>query len=267
MALIDPAFNDWNFNANTNLVTNSVEFDYAHVAKGTKTLIADGGVVPEGTLDTLKIRLGGTMIGSSAADVRSKWGALLKNLRGTDRVKKGRLDVHGDGHYWCQLVGATPVPIVEGDGKAHVTLEFEADEPYRRLNAITTYSEVVSVSDPYLIVASPTTITGDALRIPFALKPPTSLSWSRGDVIRVQNLTVGWRFEHVVSQSLAVGKAITLDGETGEVIEDGVPIGEGNSGQGLYLRGGVTNTLFLGGTKVSNLAGSWSIEFWDRFMG
>lgn len=264
---LDPKFNDWNFNDNAALVVNEAEFNYGHSAKGSKSILAEGGVVPEGTMDTLKIRLSGVLIGTSNTDVRAKWGAVLRNLRGTDRIKKGRLDLHGDGHYWCQLVGATPVPIIEGDGKARVSLEFEADEPFRRLNTITTYSEVVSISDPYLILVAPTTITGDAFRIPFALKPPTGLTWAKGDVIRVQNLTVGWRFEHALTQALASGKQIILDGETTEVLEDGVPVGEGNSGQGLYLRGGITNTIFLGGTKPGNLAGSWTVEFYDRFMG
>jgi hypothetical protein len=267
MAGLDPSFNDWNFFTNVVCIITQAEFDYSHSTKGQKALIADGGIVPEGTMDTLHIRLNGTITGTSASDVRSKWGTLLKNLRGTDRVKKGRLNLHGDGHYFCQLVGATPVPIIEGDGNARVSLEFEADEPFRRSNSIISYSEIMSVSDPYIIVANPGTFTGDAFRIPFVLKPPTTLAWTKGDVIRVQNLTVGWRFEHVLSQDLAVGKQVTLDGETMEVLEDGVPIGEGNSGGGLYLRGGVTNTIALIGTKTTKLAGAWSVEFFDRFMG
>lgn len=267
MAGLDPKFNDWNFNANAGLVITNAELDWEHSTKSEKSLSQEGGIAPEGTLGTLKIRLSGSMIGTSATDVRAKWGALLKNLRGVDRIKKGRLDLHGDGHYFCQLVGATPVPIIEGDGNAKVALEFEADEPFRRANTVTTYQEQLSISDPWIIVANPTTFTGDAFRIPIVLKPPTGLTWTKGDLIRVQNLTVGWRFDHVLTQNLAAGKQIILDGEVGEVLEDGVSVGEGNSGQGLYLRGGVTNTIYFGGTKLSNLSGMWAVEFFDRFMG
>jgi hypothetical protein len=265
MAGINPKFNDWAF-TNVGLVITSAELDLNYAARGDKTLVADGGVVPEGTLSTMQIRLSGKIQASTSTQARDYWSTLLQNLRGTGIVKKGRLDLYGDSHYYCQLTGAVPMAPVPSDGVVSVSLTFEADEPYRRLNAITTYSELVSTSDPILILSYGTAITGNAPRIPCVIKPPT-LAFAKGDLIRIVNNTIGWRFEHIVSQALTTSDAIIIDGETGEVYEKGVIVGEGNAGVAPYLRGGVTNQITFSGSTLSRLVGTWTVEFWDRFLG
>jgi hypothetical protein len=147
-----------------------------------------------------------------------------------------------------------------------VALTFEADEPYRRLNTITTYGELVSVSDPILVLNYGTAILGNAPRIPCAIKPPM-LAFQQGDLIRVVNTTVGWRCEHTVTQNLTTSDQVVIDGETGEVTEKGIVVGEGNAGVMPYLKGGVTNQLTFSGTKASRLVGTWNVEFWDRYLG
>ena len=267
MAQINPTFNGVALST-AGFISTRVSVQFRTEAKGEKALIADAGVVPEGTLGTFVIRLTGTMTAATNAAARDNWALLLKTLRGTDRVKKGRLDLHGDGyHYFCQLVDATPVDVIAGEGNTSTSLTFEADEPYRRANSLVTYSEVVSVSDPTLVLNFGSAFSGDAWRIPIVVKPTTGVAWAKNDVVRVFNSTVGWRFEHVLTQALSAGQALVLDGEVGEVLENGSPVGEGNSGGGLYIRGGVTNTITFSGTTSSRLTGSWTVEFYDRFVG
>lgn len=264
---IEPKFNDWAF-SNAGFVDTRASVQFRTEVKGEKALIADAGVVPEGTMGTLVIRLTGTISAATNAAARDDWSLLLKNLRGTDRVKKGRLDLHGDGyHYFCQLVDATPFEVIAGTGNLSATLVFECDEPYRRANTLVTYSEVVSVSDPVLVLNYGSAFSGDAWRIPIVIKPTTGVAWAKNDMVRVYNSTIGWRFEHVLTQALSVGQPLVLDGEVGEVLENGAPVGEGNAGGGLYIRGGVTNTLTFSGTTLSRLTGSWTVELYDRFVG
>lgn len=265
MSVTNPKFNDWALST-AGFVASQVELDPQYATRGEKSVIQDMGVVPEGTLGSMQIKLSGTIATSTNQAARDAWSLLLANLRGSDRIKKGRLDIYGDSHYFCQLIGVTPLRHLSGEGNVAVSLTFEADEPYRRLNAITTYSEIVSVSDPVLTLAYGSTITGNAPRIPCVIKPPT-LAFAQGDLIRIFNSTVGWRFEHVVTQALTTSDQIIIDGETGEVTEKGVVVGDGNSGTAPYLKGGVSNLITFSGTKLSRLVGTWTVEFWDRFLG
>lgn len=265
MAVLAPKFNDWLL-SNAGFVAAQVEIDPNYSARGEKSVVQDMGIVSEGTLGTMQIKLSGTIAAATNAAARDAWSLLLANTRGTDRVKKGRLDIYGDSHYFCQLVGLTPLRHLTGEGNISVSLTFESDEPYRRLNAITTYSEIVSVSDPVMVVTFNTTLLGNAPRIPIVIKPAT-LAFQKNDVIRIFNSTLGWRFEHVVTQNLTTSDQIVIDGETGEVLEKGVVVGDGNAGTAPYLRGGVTNQLTFSGTTLARLSGAWSIEFWDRYLG
>lgn len=265
MSQLAPKFNDWAFST-AGFVVTSAEIDPQYATRGEKSVIADMGIVPEGTLGSMQIKLSGTIATSTNQAARDAWSLLLANLRGSDRIKKGRLDLYGDSHYYCQLVSVTPLRHLSGEGNISVSLTFEADEPYRRLNTITTYSEIVSVSDPVMNLAFASTILGNAPRIPCIIKPPT-LAFAKNDVIRVFNSTVGWRFEHVVTQALTTSDQIIIDGETGEVSEKGVVVGDGNAGTAPYLKGGVSNQITFSGTTLSRLVGTWSVQFWDRYLG
>lgn len=249
-------------------VSTNVSLSYKNEARGEAAAISDGGVVPESMLGTLQVRVTGTLIQTTNEVARQQLGLLLKALRGTDRVKKGTIDLYGDGyHYWGQLVEPTPVSLIAGEGNASLSLVFECDEPFRRADAMVSYSEVISVSDSTMVIDYATDFDGDAWRIPIVIRPTTGIAWAQNDVIRVYNVTVGWRFQHTLTQALSVGQALVLDGEVGEVLENGTPAGEGNAGTGLYIRGGVSNTLMFSGTTSSRLTGTWTVDFYDRFVG
>lgn len=265
MSALAPKWNDWAL-SNAGVTITSVEVDPQYGGKGERSVAADGGVVSEGLLGTMTIRLGGTIAAATNQVARDYYSTLLANLRGSDRVKKGRLDLYGDSHYFCQLTGVTPLRHLTGEGNVSISLTFESDEPYHRLNAVTTFSEVISATDPSITIAYGTTLLGNAPRVPLVLKAPT-MTFAAGDVVRITNSTAGWTFAHVVTQALTSSDLLVIDGETCEVLEKGVPVGEGNAGVFPYLVGGATNAMTLAGTTTARLTGTWSVEFWDRSLG
>jgi len=265
MSAVDPL---WNGTALSSLgfIGPSVELAPQYGGRPERSVAADGGVVSESLLGTMTIRIAGTIATTTNQEARDKYSSILALLRGGDRIKKGRLDLYGDSHYFCQLIGITPLRHISGEGNVSVALTFEADEPYHRPNAITTFDEVISASDPTIVIAFSTTLLGNAPRIPMVLKAPM-MTFSAGDVVRVENTTAGWKFAHVLTQALTGSDLLVIDGETSEVLEKGVVVGEGNSGVMPYLLGGVSNNLTLAGTTAARLTGTWTVEFWDRFLG
>ena len=265
MAGIIPTFNGVALST-YGFVASGCTVNLGYPGRGEKSAIVDGGASSETTLGTTRIVLQGTVQGTDDATLRTNLSSLLAALRGTDRVKYGQLDLYQTGyHYWCQMVGNLPLTVLRGTGVASVTLEFEAPDPYRRANTLVTVTEWLSYTDPVMSVDFATDFSGNAFRIPIVVKPGNSNGWAQNDRIRIYNSTVGWRFEHVLTQALSAGQNVIVDGETGEVFENGVLAQQGSSGGGLYLRGGVTNLLSFSGTTTTRLA-NYVIEFYDRFL-
>ena len=268
MATLPVSFNGWNLQTNAGVHIGSYSLSHEKQARGQKSVGPDRGATPEITFGVTKIRLSGTIHGDPAtgnadADVRDKFGLLMKNLRGVDRIQKGKLSVHGDStHYFCQLTGSPTFQLIKGEGVASVVLEFTLDDPFRRSDSVFSEGRVVTSSNPIELITFGSDFDGDAMRIPLILN--LGGGWQKGELLRVFNSTTGVRFEHVCSQNLGASQEIVIDGEEYLVTENGQKVGEGNAGQFPYLRGGITNSFDFSG---SDRFGTFIFEFIDRFMG
>lgn len=265
MASLRPAFNGYYFDDYgfiSSEVTISSQFD----TDLQRSVAADRGTASESSMGPRLIQLDGTLHGSDNADMLTKWEQLLSKLRGQDRAKKGKLDLYGNGHYFAQLSGAVPVRGLPGAGASAWSLQFAADDPYRRKDTITSLS--FALSSPGSLTATISIgvdFDSTAWRVPIVIRPASTITWQKNDVFRCYNQTTGARFEHIVTQNLASGEALVVDGELAEVYEKGSLAQEGTIGQVLYLRGGVTNVLDFTGTTVARL-GTYVVEFWDRYL-
>lgn len=266
MTALDPQFNGWAFSG-AGFTTTDVEFQLAYPERAQKAVQVDGGVAQEGALHGRIIRLSGKLVGTSTTDVRDKFGSLIKRLRGTDRQKKGRLDIHGDGHYYAQLVSSIPARLLPGQLAWQVQLEFFADDPFRRTNTVKAISETPTAGTPTVTISNGAGLdfAGDAPRMPVVLDCNTG--WQAGNVLRLVNQLTGARFEYVVKNNLTVSQSLVIDGETHEILEADTVTMEGVAGVFPYLRGGADNIWDFTGTTAARLGVPYIFTFWDRYFG
>ncbi len=264
---IDPAVNGWSFST-ADYVVNSLTSEWVYPERPVKAKYPDGGITKERTLAGLIWRIGGSIQGSGLTpntDVRDNIALLLSKIRGTDREKKVRLDLHNDGHYYGQFIGKITAPIRRGEGQFNLSLEFHCDDPFRRADTIIAVNETPTSSDTTVQLTNGTSadFAGNAPRIPVVLD--LGGGWSASDIVRILNTTTGDRFEYIVPQTLTASESLVLDGETNEVLIGSEVVMEGVSGNFPYLRGGVNNTFDFAGTTTGQLQ-QYTFSFWDRFM-
>lgn len=255
------SFNGWALDGTNGIIVDAIDFGRNEDTTPQKSAVADHGTIAEPTQGGLTIAIGGSIIGTSESDLRSKIGALLKNTRGTDRIKQGQLALYTDRHWWAQRIGNVGITPRAGSANASFSMTFFAADPYSRANSISTVVETPALSNPTVSFDFGSDFSGDAWRIPLVIT--TTYAWARGDLLRIYNSTVGWRFEKIIENAISSGQSLVVDGELFEVTESGSVSGPGISGTFPYLRGGTTNVLtFSGSTRF----GSTSFSFYDRYL-
>lgn len=261
MAALDPKFNGWAM-SNAGLVVNRGSMQLSYPTREQKSVEADWGVTHEVTLAGRKIKLSGTIAAATNTLALTNWSTLLKRTRGAgDRVKKGQLDIYDNGHWYAQAVGAWGFDIIPGEGKARVTMDFFADDPFRR-DGLKILTDTPTPTDPTFTVTLTTDFSGDAPRIPMVWN--LGVGWQKDELVRVLNTTTNEYFEHVVSRNLGVSESLVIDGEVYEVLEGDTVAMEGTSGAFPYLRGGITNQFDF--TDTDRLSIQYATTFWDRFF-
>lgn len=263
--LKDLAFNDWAF-SNASFTLESLSVDIEEPVAALKSAFGDSQAAPEGTGAGALITVQGKVASSTHANLITFLSDIRKNTRGTDRVKKGRLEIDdSDKHFWCQRAGGVSTQFNVNLGWADVGLTFISDEPFWRANTRITLLKSTSSADPtFNITHGPSNdFEGSAYRMPIAISI-TGETWAVDDLIIIENTTANWKFEHKFQAAVGSGDTVHIDGESYEVRYDADVIQEGTSGTFPYVVGQSTNAFTVDGS--TNETAAWDIAFWDRFI-
>lgn len=260
MTAIQPLFDGYAF-TDANFVVSELRSEASFEGRPKKAVLADAGALPEVTLSGRRILMKGRIAGTPSTTARVYLRDLMANLRGSDRTTKGQLDLYGDGHWWAQLHGRPVMQWVEGDDSVNLTLEFYAEDPFRRNNSMISVTATPGSTMDITFGASQDFL-GDAPRIPLVIN--CGPGWSAGDVVRIHNTTAGWRFEKTVVNALSASQDLIINGERCHVTEGNEVVAEGVVCTSYpYVSGGQTNTLDFTGTTTLQ---STTCEFFDRFF-
>lgn len=258
MAEIDVKFDGWSLVTNANFTEARVDMGLPIRSTRSGSAQAFHGAAVQGKFEGRRITVVGTVVGSDASDANDKAQLILSQLGGVDRQRFGRLDLYGNGHYWCQL-DQVPTLSPRDPSSLSMNLQFFAPDPFRRSAALVTKSATPASPDFEITVTHGSDFDGDVPRIPLSIN--LGSGWQKDELVRIENTTIGWFFEHVVTQNLT-GVDLVIDGDNHEVLEGGVAVHEGTAATFPYLRGGTTNVLDF--TDCDRFQ-SFTLEFYDRF--
>ena len=258
MSNLDIQFDGWSLATNADLAEARVQMSKVMRSTSGGAAQAFAGSATQARLEGLRITVSGTLAGTDQSDIRDKWSLIMEHLGGVDRNRFGRLDLYGDGHFWAQLE-ASPTFTPTGPQTASVLLQFFCADPYRRSASLVTKSSTPTSPNFEISLTHGSDFSGNVPRIPIRID--LGSGWQKDELVRVQNTTVGWIFEHVVTQDLT-GLGLYIDGDRHQVLEAGEPVYEAVSGTSPWIVGGTANTLdFTDSDRIQ----SFQIEFYDRF--
>jgi len=258
VADLDIKFDGWSLATNADLAEARVQMSKVLRSSSGGGVQAFAGAATQARLEGLRITVSGTLVGTSQSDLRDKWSLILEHLGGVDRDRFGRLDLYGDGHFWAQLE-ASPTFTPIGPEMASVLMQFFCPDPFRRSASLVTKSGTPTSPDFELSLTHGADFNGNVPRIPIRID--LGSGWQKDELVRIESTTVGWIFEHVVTQDLT-GLGLYIDGDRHQVLEAGEPVHEAVSGAFPWIVGGAANTLDF--TDCDRFQ-SFQIEFYDRF--
>lgn len=259
MADLNIQFDGWSLAANGDLQEARVNVGVPIRTTSGGSVHPFAGSATQGRYEGRRITVAGTIGGTSQSDLRDSFSLILEQLGGVDGNRFGRLDLYGDGYYWAQLEGS-PTLTPTGPATASLLIQFFAADPWRRASSLVTKTATPTSPNFEISLTHGLDFSGNAPRIPLRIN--LGQGWQKDELVRIESTTVGWVFEHVVTQDLT-GKTLFIDGDDHEVLEDGVAVYEAVSGAFPWIIGSTGNTLDFTGCDRKQ---SFTLEFWDRYF-
>lgn len=248
MPLVDPQFGAYIFSTDS-IVCEHWEVSQARDVDMAAASQADSGASSPGKLSGRHVRMNLYIKGASQSDLQDK----LSNLHAAT-TSEIPLDLHLEPQYpgrylMAKRVGDLTVVDVEGSGSlARATIEFAADEPYWIVDQATVQRVTLSSTTSTITIDLSAAGSANARWIPLLLVLQVgATTFASGKTIKVTNTSTApnelWRYK--ANSDLTGGSGATgfIDGESCEVIWNGVLDNRNSTAIFPRVRGGIANIL------------------------